>query len=152
MWFVARTQPRREKWAAENVRRQGHECYLPLCELGNVIKPMFPSYLFVDSMTGQWHFLKGTFGVSGVVMTGNMPAILDYRVVAQLRAKENGFGHIELGDHYQKGDKVRIKSGPFIYHEGLFDRQDGNRVKVLLDLLGRKIEVEVHEKNAELVL
>ena len=85
-WFVARTQPLRERWAAENCRRQGAETYLPQIEesarvvtAGRVIatlrpRPLFPGYLFVRTVGQQWRFLLGTFGVIDLIATSNTPS------------------------------------------------------------------------------
>src|SRR5262245_20273642 len=94
-WAVAMTQPGRERWAAENVRRQRREYYLPQC-LGRrngeeMAKPLFPGYLFAR-IDDRWHWLTGTLGVARVLMTGNVPAVLAEAVVAELKGREGPDG------------------------------------------------------------
>jgi transcription antitermination factor NusG len=152
-WFVGRTQSQRERWAAENCRRQGAETYLPFIVERDVVvrgrliksrlRPLFPGYLFILVPSGQWHFLNGTFGLIGLIQSGLQPATISETIIEDLRQREVDDA-VQLPEYqrrqFTKYDAVRISEGPFEGRCGLVDGYtDSERVHVLLDLLGRKV-------------
>lgn len=54
-WYLVHTKPKQEKYALENLQRQGYECYLPLLLSERIRQgilmvtdePLFPRYLFI---------------------------------------------------------------------------------------------------------
>ena len=65
-------------------------------------------------------------------------------VLGALRARESADGVIEIDTQprFARGDKVRVLDGAFGDCLGLYDGMtDGERVAILLDLLGRKVRV-----------
>lgn len=163
-WFVGRTQPSRERWAAENCLRQGAETYLPLIIERNVVvrgrklvqrlRPLFPGYLFIRTL-GQWHFLCGTFGLINLIMTGESPASIPQTIIDDLKQREAD-GAVQLPTQVTRAfdpkDPVRIADGPFEGRIGLVDGYtDSERVRVLLDLLGRKVPALFDEGQLEAV-
>lgn len=157
-WILAVTKPRAEKWAAENVRNQGHEFYLPMCSemkvhkqrTAEIIKPLFPRYLFVH-VTVRWRFLLSTFGVIGVVLDGDFPAIVPEYIIGDLKASEEE-GIVALPEPpppeaYKRGDKVTIDNPNFKDLVGLYNGSAGeDRAKILLDILGKETPIFVpHE-------
>lgn len=164
-WVVAHTQVNRERWAAENVARQTatENCipYLPLtARLGPkqngryrelVPEPLFRRYLFVQIVGGRWRFLLGTFGVSGLIMSGNAPAVLPPAEVAKVRALEDAQGYVVLPKRMPALDsKISVKSGPFEGHEGLYQGMDGEECsRVLLSVFGRATRVLIPNEQLE---
>lgn len=160
-WLVVRTQHSREVWAAENIRRQEGEPYLPRVaeriKRGALIevrsKYLFPSYIFVKYVAGRWRFLLGTYGVNSVIMgTGNNPAVVADTEVAKLRACEDVDGLIRLPEwlpgegvgegRFRAGEAVRVNGGLYKGYEGLYVGQSAkDREKILLEYLGRKTSV-----------
>lgn len=160
-WFVVRTHPHAEKLAASHLRRQGFETYLPLYRkrrrharrVETVAAPMFPGYLFVafDPNEAQWRPIRSTIGVAGLICIGDRPTPLPFTVVDALQAREGEGGLIELAvkPDFVAGDKIKIEDGVFADCHGLFQGMtDGERVTVLLDILGRKVKVAL---DADLV-
>jgi len=162
VWVVARTKSQREKWAAENVVRQGGEPYLPKTVSTKVVKGkkklceewLFPTYMFVKT-TGQWRYLLGTFGITSIIMWGQTPAIMPEREIIKLRQREDEDGMIRLAESieskFKAGDTVRINSGSFSGYKGIYSQDAAHRVSVLLDFLGRKTPVFVPEEYLEAV-
>jgi transcription antitermination factor NusG len=165
-WFIVRTQPHRERWAAENCARQGCEFYLPEILVPTTstvggrrhytsrLQRLFPGYLFVLTPDRQWLFLHSTFGVIAIVMVGSIPGTLAGVEIEKLRRRERGDGYIELPQMPERlplGAKVRISGeNPFIGHNGIVAGMlPGDRVKVLLDLLGRKVTCLFDEDEVE---
>jgi transcriptional antiterminator RfaH len=154
-WFVVQTRPNSERRAVEHLRRQGFEVYFPVYlkrrshagKIDMVAAPLFPRYLFIgiDLESQPWRSIRSTFGVSQLVCHGDRPAPLADEVIAELRSREDEGGLIRLGSAFQPGERVRVVGGAFADHFGMFDSMgDGERVAVLLDLLGRKVRTVVN--------
>ena len=153
-WYVAQTRPRAEGTAAAHLHRQGFSTYLPRYlkrrlharRVDMVAAPFFPCYLFVsvDMQTQRWRSIQSTLGVSRLVCNGDNPAVVDDRIVAGLKQRENDCGFIQLDQRprFQPGEEVRILEGAFTGSFGLYEGMtDRERVTILLDLLGRKVRV-----------
>jgi transcriptional antiterminator RfaH len=153
-WYVVQTQVNCEAKAAENLRRQGYEAYLPRYlkrrrharKMDFTAKPLFPRYMFVaiDVATQRWRSIQSTFGVSRLVTHGDEPAALPEGVVRALKAREDDSGFVKLDARpaFAPGDKVRVLAGAFMDNAGLFNGMaDHDRVSILLDMLGRKVRV-----------
>ena len=155
-WYVAYTQPQRERQAFEHLKRQGFEAYLPCYrklrrharrrEL--VRAPLFPRYLFVavDVAAQRWRAINGTRGVCHLVCDGIRPAPVPDGIIERLRVREDDEGCVSLASLalFDPGASVHVIGGVFAGHRGIYERMtDGERVVVLLDLLGRKVEVVV---------
>jgi transcriptional antiterminator RfaH len=149
-WFVVRTRPNSERRAMANLNRQGFEVYFPVYskrrshagKIDMVAAPLFPRYLFIAiDLDGQrWRSIHSTFGVAQLVCHGDRPAPLAEEIIAELRSREDERGLIRLGSAFRPGERVRVVGGAFADHFGMFDSMgDGERVAVLLDLLGRKV-------------
>ena len=153
-WYVVQTQVNGEAKAADNLRRQDFETYLPRYlkrrrharKVDFIAKPLFPRYMFVaiDMATQRWRSVQSTFGVSRLVTNGDEPAIVPDGVVAALRAQEDAQGFVKLDARpaFAAGDKVRVLAGAFMDNAGLFDGvAEHDRVSILLDMLGCQVRV-----------
>ena len=152
-WFVVQTRPNSERRAVEHLSRQGFEVYFPVYlkrrshagKIDMVAAPLFPRYLFIaiDLDSQPWRSIRSTFGVSQLVCRGDRPAPLAGEIIAELRNREDEHGMVRLGGSaFRPGEKVRVVGGAFADRFGMFDSMgDGERVAVLLDLLGRKVRV-----------
>jgi transcriptional antiterminator RfaH len=153
-WYVVQTQVNSEAKAAENLRRQGYEIYLPRYlkrrrharKVDFTAKALFPRYMFVaiDMATQRWRSVQSTVGVSRLVTNGDSPAVVPQGVVRALKAREDakGFVSMDAGPAFAPGDKVRVLAGAFMDNAGLFNGvADHDRVSILLDMLGRKVRV-----------
>ena len=156
-WYLAQTQPRAEAKASLNLRRQGFEIYLPRYlkqrrharRVEPVLAPLFPGYLFVaiDINAQRWLSIDSTFGVSRLVRDGDRPAAVPLAIITALKCREDAKGLVVLDQRprFSPGDKVRVLEGPFGDCYGLYDGMSaGERVAILLDLLGRKVRVVLH--------
>lgn len=153
-WYVVQTQPNAERKAVINLTRQGFHVYLPQYlrrrrharRVDFVKSPLFPRYLFIaaNAAAQRWRSIQSTIGVSRLVCNGDMPAEVTAKVIQQLRQREDSQGLIRLDQRpkFAPGDKVRVQDGVFDSCMGLFEGlTDGERVAILLDLLGRKVRV-----------
>lgn len=154
-WMLVRIKPNRHAWAAENIRRQGFEYYCP--HITKVIRrpqkmmvstPLFEGYGFV-AYVDNWHSLLGTFGVAGLVLNGDRPALLPGAEIAKLRSREDDEGIVVLPTSpFKKGGLVEITDGPLVGKQGICDGMTKHsRIQVLMDYLGGKTKVLVAESQ-----
>jgi transcriptional antiterminator RfaH len=159
-WYVVETHPHAELKAAAHLLRQGFETYLPRTlkrrnharRIERVAAPLFPRYLFVaiDRTAQRWRCIRSTFGVARFVSNGEDPAWVPDAVVDGLRARQDAQGFIGLASRprFKPGETVCVRDGVFAACLGLFEEMTGGeRVAVLLDLLGRKVRVVLHEDS-----
>lgn len=155
-WYVVQTQPHGENKAVTHLSRQGFGAYLPRYlkrrrharRIEIVPAPLFPRYLFVEIDRGaqRWRSIYSTVGVSRLVCQGELPTPISENVIDALKAREDDSGFIQLDQRpkFHPGDKIRVMDGAFTDCLGLYESmKDGDRVAILLDLLGRKVRVMV---------
>jgi transcription elongation factor/antiterminator RfaH len=153
-WSVAVTKPSGENRASLNLTRQGYLSYLPkyLSRVGKEIKVkiLFPRYIFV-LIESQWHTINSTFGVSRLILNNeSKPAIVQDRIIDDLKMKENDQGFISLPEppKFSRGENVRVVNGSFVGYSGLYDgMRDRERARILINLLGQQVRVELDEKD-----
>jgi transcriptional antiterminator RfaH len=153
-WYVVHTRPNAEAVAAHHLIRQGFPVFLPrypkrrrharMIEI--VPRPLFPRYLFVavNLAKDRWRAIRSTIGVAALVCHGDRPAPVPEGVVEALLERCDDNHLIDIGNqpNYFSGDPVRILDGAFANLIGIIDRMtDGDRVAVLLNLMGRSVRV-----------
>ena len=152
-WHVVQTLPRSENKAALHLQRQGFVVYLPRYlkrrsharKVDFVPSPLFPQYVFVaiDLLNQRWRSVNSTVGVARLICRGQFPVEVPHDVVLRLQRRQDALGFVhQHRDAFRPGDKVRVRDGAFSDFLGYFEgMNDGERVAVLLDLLGRKVRV-----------
>jgi transcriptional antiterminator RfaH len=155
-WYVVHTRPHAEEIAARHLDRQGFRVFLPRFsrrrrharKVETVIRPLFPRYLFVglDLAVDRWNCIRSTVGVAGLICHGDRPTLVPPGVVEGLLDREvNGVIAVNDRTNFRRGDRVQLLDGAFANLVGIFERMtDGDRVAVLLDLLGRSVRVVLH--------
>lgn len=155
-WVVVMTKPNCEAIAEENLLQQGYGCYYPKflsVQKGKILvkRPLFPRYIFA-SIDKFWYSIRGTRGVSHLLMSDNGPATVPASVIEAMKEKEDDKGFIVLGkqqspERFKAGATVRATEGPLagldLIYEGM---KDNDRVRVLATLLGRQVPVIMKEK------
>ena len=157
-WYVVQTHPHAENKAVQHLERQGYRTYLPRYlkrrrharRIETVAAPLFPRYLFVavDLASQRWRSIQSTIGVTRLVLNGEAPATIADGIVDGLRRRESAEGFVRLDQrpNFAPGTPVRVLDGVFSACVGLFEGlTDGQRVAILLDLLGRKVRVVLDE-------
>jgi transcriptional antiterminator RfaH len=117
--------------------------------------PFFPRYLFirVDLERVALSSIQWLPGVHRIVTFGECPAVVPEDVIVAIKEQLNEIdaaGGLAVW-RLRQGERVRITSGPFRDVEGLFDGtvRAGERVRLLLRLLGRICRVEVGIEDVE---
>lgn len=160
-WYAAKTKPRQENVALLNLARQQFEAYLPYVtverlrgrlRLGKRItierEPLFPGYVlvrFAFSPT-NWRAVNATRGVGSLLVFGDSaaPIPLPTNEVESIQRRElSGKLFISEVQHIRKGDNVRIKFGSAAEAIGSVIFTRGERIELLLNLLGRQTRVRV---------
>jgi len=162
-WFVVHTLPYQEKRAQIQLENQRYRTFLPKREktirharkLTTVVAPFFPRYMFIilDPEHDRWRPVNSTLGVAGMVMQGDQPQPVPPEIVETLIATTGSDGLLKLRPQLNVGDRVRLTQGPFAEYLGTLDRlDDSGRVRVLLDMLGRRVPILVEGHHVGRVL
>jgi transcription elongation factor/antiterminator RfaH len=157
-WYAVHSQPCAEIRAAAQLQNQGFRTFMPrrrktvrhARQIRTVIAPLFPRYFFValDMTRDQWRSVNGTFGVSRLVMGAEQPHPVPRGVVEALIASTDGEGFLNLAENLRPGSPVRLMTGPFAEQLAVLEElDDTGRVRVLLDILGRKVRVNTQADN-----
>jgi len=151
-WYVIYTKPKGEELACFHLRLKGIDVFFPRLLLPGSLRkrkpmiPLFPNYLFVRIQIFEgYHHVAWSPGVKRFVAFNSIPTPLDVNVVKYLMQQANSDGIIKARSKLKVGEEVLMNGGPF---EGLIGiiKEPPNakgRLRVLLDLLSRQVQVEV---------
>jgi transcriptional antiterminator RfaH len=150
----------RESAAQHFLGLAGYQVYLPRLRLirprrGRKVEsrpPLFPNYLFV-LVTAGWWSARWCPGVVRLLTAGDAPMPVPDSLIAEIRGRERG-GLVELPrrEEFKAGERVRVLTGPFAGHLGLYaGMRPHERLLVLLALLGGKQRVELSKDAIEAV-
>jgi transcriptional antiterminator NusG len=115
------------------------------------VKKMFPGYVFLEMILDEksWYLIRQTAGVARFIGTKVTPTPVSdkemQRVLKQLGKEER------LEIHFEKGEGVRVISGPFRGYTGTVDEinAEKGKLKVLINIFGRDTPVEVNFEHAQ---
>ena len=152
-WCAARLMPKAEARATHFLGLAGFEVYLPRLRESRVVRgrkvalqpPLFPGYCFVLIVSLQFYSARWCPGVIDLIRDGAAPAKVPDHIIADIRGREHdGLVELPKAPGLQRGDKVRITSGPFEHHLALYQGQAAHdRVEVLLAFLGSRQRTEL---------
>ncbi|MBI4531472.1 MAG: hypothetical protein HY709_08095 [Candidatus Latescibacteria bacterium] len=159
-WYAVHTKPLVECEVEALLIQQGIEVFLPKVRSITPRRrrpdaPFFPRYLFlrVDLERVAVSTIQWLPGVHRILAFGGRPVVVPEEVIVEIKERLN---EIEAAGglavwHLRQGERVRVVSGPFRDVEGLFDEtvRAGERVRLLLRLLGRVCTVEVGIEDVE---
>ena len=155
VWFCLKAEPKREHLAATGLRRRFEiECLSPrlrfrkLTQRGPVwfVEAMFPGYLFAKFVYSTQHrAVESSHGVRGIVRFGERLATLPEETVMALQSKAGAEEVVTIDSSLKIGQPVHIIEGPFQGLEVVVTQvlPAKERIRVLLDFLGRSLEMEV---------
>src|SRR5262245_56200416 len=157
-WYVVHTLPHQENRAEVQLANQKYQIFLPKREktvrharkLTTTVAPFFPRYMFIvlDLERDQWRPINGTRGVARLVMQRDRPQPVPVGIVETLVASTGEDGLLKMRPRLSVGDPVRLMQGPFAEYLGTLDRlDDSGRVRILLEMLGRRVPVIVDDHH-----
>jgi transcriptional antiterminator RfaH len=103
----------------------------------------------LDLNRQQWRSVNGTFGVSKLVMGGDLPRAVPPGIVESMLSVADAQGLLCLWPQLKVGTQVRLAAGPFAEQLAVLDRlEDSGRIRVLLNILGRQVPVRLSRAHA----
>jgi len=159
LWFCLKAQPKHEHLAASTLRaRLGVECFAPRIRFRKAtrrgavwfVEAMFPGYLFARFVYPELHRqVQAAPGVSNIVRFGEGVATIGELTVARLREKSGDDEIVILNPDVQIGSVIQIAEGALQGLEAVVTQllPARERVKVLLEFLGRTVETEVSSEK-----
>jgi transcriptional antiterminator RfaH len=154
-WFCLKSQPKHEHIAAAHLRQMtGVEVFCPRLRFKRPTvrgpkwfeEAMFPGYLF-----SRFHFaarhkeVRYAMGISNIVRFGTHYAAIDDSIIDSLRRQTNGEQIAVIESEVKVGDTVKIVEGSLRGLEAVVMNilSGRERVRVLLNFLGREIQADV---------
>ncbi len=120
-----------------------------------VKRKVFPGYVLIDMVLDDatWYLVKSTTGVTGFVSSGNKPVPLQEREVRDILDSLESVAPVAV-IRFDKGDFVRVTSGPFTEFTGKIEdvNADKEKLKVLISIFGRDTPVELDFQQVEKVV
>lgn len=164
-WFAARTKPRQADIALAHLKRQEFEVYHPKIRIERLNRkgrisldhePLFPGYLLIRFTLADatWRAINSTRGITNLLSfaENGRPSPMPIGEVENIQTRERkGLLFISEVKRVRRGDHVKLKIGPAAEQIGtvLFTR--GERVELLLNLLGRQTRVKAPLHALEVV-
>ncbi len=178
-WFVLRVQSNKEdkvrEALAERIASSGMEELI-----SNVLVPsekvseikggrkritdrkIYPGYLMAEITVDEdgkipnnvWYLLRETPGAGDFIGGKNKPVPMEKHEAERILAEIEGGVEMPKTDiAFSKGDKIRIKDGPFENYNGVVEDilPDSGRVKIVLNIFGRATPVELEYWQVEIV-
>ena len=157
MWHVAYASPHCEPQVCKYLAVHGVESYAPQfpppprTRAGSVRdrkhRWVFPGYVFFRIPTGfvDWDTIRWAPGVRRVLQQDGGPALLTDEIVARLRQRLAERSMSLAGRRFHQGQAVTIQSGPLRMVDAIFETEleTSARVRILINLLGRPVPVDV---------
>jgi len=170
-WYAVHTYSGHENKVKTNIERRADSLNLR-DKIGRILVPVeeetrnrngrravikrkvFPGYVLIEmELSDQtWYLVKNTIGVTGFVSSGAKPVPLQEREVQNILEALEG-GGVRLTPAWQKGEVVRVTSGPFADFNGTIEEinTEKERLKVLISIFGRDTPVELKFNEVERV-
>jgi len=147
-WYLAATKPRQELRAVEQLSHQGIHSFCPTIKVEKLRKgkqclieeSLFTSYIFINISNDSplWHKVRSTRGIRDWIRFAGKPAKVPYQLIDNLIKINNNTEEEVVIKRLNRGDFVRILSGPFLGLKGIFEKADGDaRSLVLVEFLGQ---------------
>ena len=155
LWFCLRTQPKHEHLAAAGLRQVPEvACFCPRIRFRKAtrrgavwfVEALFPGYLFARFDYAAFHRqVQHVHGILTILRFGEGVAAIDDATIERLRTVSGDEEVIVFDPQLKVGDEVRITEGAFEGLQAVVTQllPSKERVKVLLEFLGRPVEAEI---------
>ena len=161
-WYCARTKPKHEHIAAASVRQKlGLEVFYPRLRLErvtqrgvvHVVEALFPCYIFVRCVLARsMNEVQYSVGVSTLVHFSTLIPTVPDEIIEELQRYFEGEEPLSVANPLLPGTEVVLAKGAFAGMRAVVLRTlpARQRVRVLLDVLGRQTPVEVDRRDIAL--
>jgi len=163
-WFCVRTKPKQERVAAAQLARlAGVEVFAPRIRFRRNTKrgrvwfeeALFPGYIFARfNFEMQVRLVSSTYGVRGLVRFDGECATVPEDLIETLRAERIDDAPIVIEEPSVKvGDEAVVTDGALYGLQAVVTQvlSGGERVKILMDMMGTEIEAEIAASRLEAV-
>lgn len=158
-WYALYTLPQNEFMVAGKLAALDFEAYLPTFEVAHtwknrrrmkIVKPVFPTYVFVRAKRDQRGMILSASGAIRVVGSHSGPAMIPDIEIEFLRVELNK-NKIEPYQEFAVGKRVRIKRGPMEGFEGVLVRKaNGLRFVLTIQAIQQSVALEIPAEDLEL--
>jgi transcriptional antiterminator NusG len=118
------------------------------------VKKMFPGYVFLEMVLDEesWYLIRETPGVARFIGTKVKPTPVSEREMQRVLKQLGREERLEIT--FEKGEAVRVISGPFRGYTGTVDEinAEKGKLKVLINIFGRDTPVEVNFEHAQKIV
>jgi transcription termination/antitermination protein NusG len=151
-WYAVYTWARHEKKIAQHFDDRGITYFLPLYtslhkwnkKLAKVSVPLFPGYIFVQTLQHTRYIPLSVPGVVHFVGTAKAPTEIPAEEMELLQKAISTGLKVEPYPYLAPGNRVRITSGPMSGITGTIQRTSaGCRIIISVDMIMRSVAVEV---------
>jgi len=161
-WKCVRTQPKREHIAAGQIERlDGVEVFAPRIRFqrrtprGKVWfeESLFPGYIFARFGLDMLRAVSSAVGVRGLVRFAGECAVVPPAIIELLQREVATAEPIVIEDEtsFKEGDAAVVVEGALVGLQAVITRvmPGGDRVKILMDMMGTAVEAEVRADTLE---
>jgi hypothetical protein len=113
---------------------------------GPVAHALFPGYAF-GRLGDGWQRTMMVRGVYGVVHFGEETARVPEQVITELKAMCGPSGYVRLAPRFNRWARVRLEGSSNGLPGIVQERVSATAVKVLFEILGRKVEMSVPDRG-----
>jgi len=151
-WYVIYGKSQKEDLAQHHIRLKGLDVFFPKLRVPEHMRqrqrviPLFPNYLFVHlNFAEQATYVRWLPGVKYFVCENDTPLPIDDHIVDVLRAQANADGLLVARSNLKVGQQVLFDREPYEGLIGIIQEPPNakGRIKVLMQLLNRKVNVEI---------
>jgi len=162
-WYVIQTKPQEEDLVRRRLEKANFEVFLPRIKVAvrgsrgaTRVRALFPGYIFMHcdfNDSNVIHMIKYTRGVRKI-LGGDAPAPLPDLVIDTIKERVGEGDLVVQQMVFNKGDKVRIKSGWMEDLVGVLERPVSaqGRVRVLLSIVDKCVRAELSSAEIEHVV
>lgn len=154
-WYVLYTKPKWEKKVAEQLRKNGIECYCPLViqvrqwsdRKKKVEVPLFNSYVFVQLAEADRNIVFNSPGVVRYLFWLGQPAIVRDEEIKVIKKWLSVPDESTISvSQYKVGDSVEIDSGPFLSQKAIVQEVNSTNYVLVLESLGCVLKMKINKK------
>lgn len=154
-WYVVYTKPKWEKKVADQLRKNGIDCYCPLVmqvrqwsdRKKKVEVPLFNSYVFVQLAEADRNLVFRSPGAVRYLFWLGKPAIVRDE---EIKVIQKWLNHPEANEitvgAYQVGETVAIPSGPFLDQKAIVQEVTPNHYVLVLESLGCVLKMKINKE------
>ncbi len=151
-WYVVYTKPKWEKKVAEQLTKNGIECYCPLItqirqwsdRKKKVEVPLFNSYVFVHLAESERNSVFQSAGVVRYLFWLGKPAIVREEEISVIKKWLNTEDNADLVlESYKIGDSILLDSGPFSTQKAIVQEVNNTHYILVLESLGCVLKMKI---------